>query len=52
VLAGHEPNPAPVRFDIGLGDWLESEITVRPHDDGTVEIGGRTEIVETREFAV
>jgi len=29
-----------------------SEITVRPHDDGTIEIGGRTELVETREFAV
>ena len=29
-----------------------SEIVVRPHDDGTVEIGGRTEIVQRREFAV
>jgi predicted PhzF superfamily epimerase YddE/YHI9 len=28
-----------------------SEILVRPDDDGTVEIGGRTELVETRDFA-
>ena len=38
----------PLTIQMGVG----SEITVRPHDDGTVEIGGRTEIVETRDFAV
>jgi predicted PhzF superfamily epimerase YddE/YHI9 len=38
----------PLTIHQGVG----SEIVVRPHDDGTVEIGGRTEIVETREFAV
>jgi predicted PhzF superfamily epimerase YddE/YHI9 len=38
----------PLTIHMGVG----SEITVRPHDDGTVEIGGRAEIVETREFAV
>ena len=27
-----------------------SEILVRPRDDGTVEIGGRVELVETREY--
>jgi hypothetical protein len=38
----------PLTIHMGVG----SEITVRPHDDGTVEIGGRAEIVETLEFAV
>jgi predicted PhzF superfamily epimerase YddE/YHI9 len=28
-----------------------SEILVRPGDDGTVEIGGRVDLIETREFA-
>jgi hypothetical protein len=36
----------PLTIRQGVG----SEIVVRPHDDGTVEIGGRTEIVETREY--
>ena len=27
-----------------------SEILVRPAEDGTVEIGGRVELVETREY--
>jgi hypothetical protein len=38
----------PLTIHQGVG----SEIVVRPQEDGTVEIGGRTEIVETREFAV
>lgn len=38
----------PLTIHQGVG----SEIVVRPYNDGTVEIGGRTEIVETREFAV
>lgn len=28
-----------------------SEIVVQPHGDGTIEIGGRTELVETREYS-
>jgi predicted PhzF superfamily epimerase YddE/YHI9 len=38
----------PLTIRQGVG----SEIVVRPHDDGTIEIGGRTEIVETREYPV
>ena len=37
----------PLTIHMGVG----SEITVRPYDDGTVEIGGRTEMVETREVS-
>jgi predicted PhzF superfamily epimerase YddE/YHI9 len=37
----------PLTIRQGVG----SEIVVRPGDDGTVEIGGRVELVETREFA-
>jgi predicted PhzF superfamily epimerase YddE/YHI9 len=37
----------PVTIRQGVG----SEIVVRPQDDGTVEIGGRVELVEVREFA-
>jgi len=37
----------PLTIRQGVG----SEIFVRPHDDGTVEIGGRTELVEVRDFA-
>lgn len=38
----------PLTIRQGVG----SEIVVRPHDDGTIEIGGRTEIVQTREYPV
>jgi len=37
----------PLTIRQGVG----SEIVVRPHDDGTVEIGGRTEIIQKRDFA-
>jgi predicted PhzF superfamily epimerase YddE/YHI9 len=36
----------PVTIRQGVG----SEILVRPQDDGTIEIGGRVELVETREY--
>jgi predicted PhzF superfamily epimerase YddE/YHI9 len=36
----------PVTIRQGVG----SEIIARPRDDGTVEIGGRVELVERREF--
>jgi hypothetical protein len=36
----------PLTIRQGVG----SEIVVRPHHDGTIEIGGRTEILETREY--
>jgi predicted PhzF superfamily epimerase YddE/YHI9 len=36
----------PVTIRQGVG----SEIVVRPQDDGTVEIGGRVELLEVREF--
>lgn len=46
VVMGHElQRPLTIRQGVG------SEIVVRPGDDGTVEIGGRVELVETREFA-
>jgi predicted PhzF superfamily epimerase YddE/YHI9 len=38
----------PVTIRQGLG----SEILVRPQPDGTVEIGGRVELVETRDYEV
>ena len=38
----------PITISQGVG----SEILVRPGDDGTVEIGGRVELVETREYAI
>ena len=38
----------PLTIRQGVG----SEIMVRPHDDGMIEIGGRTEIVETRDYPV
>jgi len=37
----------PLTIRQGVG----SEIRVVPHDDDTVEVGGRTEVVETREFS-
>jgi predicted PhzF superfamily epimerase YddE/YHI9 len=36
----------PITIRQGAG----SEITVRPQDDGSIEIGGRVELVETREY--
>jgi hypothetical protein len=36
----------PLTIRQGVG----SEIVVRPQRDGSVEIGGRVELVETREF--
>lgn len=40
-----------LKRSLTIRQGIGSEILVRPHDDGTVEIGGRTEIVETREYA-
>jgi predicted PhzF superfamily epimerase YddE/YHI9 len=37
----------PITIRQGVG----SEILVRPQPDGTIEIGGRVELVETREYA-
>jgi predicted PhzF superfamily epimerase YddE/YHI9 len=46
VVMGHElQRPLTIRQGVG------SEIVVRPGDDGTVEIGGRVELAETRDFA-
>jgi hypothetical protein len=36
----------PLTIRQGVG----SEIVVLPHDDGTIEIGGRTEIIQTRDY--
>jgi predicted PhzF superfamily epimerase YddE/YHI9 len=36
----------PLTIRQGVG----SEILVLPHDDGTIEIGGRCEMVETRDY--
>jgi predicted PhzF superfamily epimerase YddE/YHI9 len=41
-----------LRRPLTIRQGVGSEIVVRPHDDGTIEIGGRTEIVETREYPV
>ena len=38
----------PITIRQGVG----SEILVRPQDDGTVEIGGRVELVDTREYEI
>ena len=46
VLMGHLIG-RPITIRQGVG----SEILVRPQDDGTIEIGGRVELVETREYA-
>jgi predicted PhzF superfamily epimerase YddE/YHI9 len=46
VLMGHLIG-RPITIRQGVG----SEILVRPQADGTVEIGGRVELVETREYA-
>ena len=47
VLMGHLIG-RPITIRQGVG----SEILVRPQPDGTVEIGGRVEPVETREYAL
>jgi predicted PhzF superfamily epimerase YddE/YHI9 len=44
VMGGLLGRPFTIRQGVG------SEILVRPQPDGTVEIGGRVEMVETREF--
>jgi predicted PhzF superfamily epimerase YddE/YHI9 len=44
VMGGLLRRPVTIRQGVG------SEILVRPADDGTVEIGGRVELVETREY--
>ena len=44
VMGGLLRRPVTIRQGVG------SEILVRPRDDGTVEIGGRVELVETREY--
>ena len=41
-----------LRRDLTIRQGVGSEILVRPGGDGTVEIGGRVELVERREFAV
>jgi predicted PhzF superfamily epimerase YddE/YHI9 len=46
VLMGHLIG-RPITIRQGVG----SEILVRPQPDGTIEIGGRVELVETREYA-
>ncbi len=44
VMGGVLGRPLTIRQGVG------SEILVRPGDDGTVEIGGRVELAETREY--
>jgi predicted PhzF superfamily epimerase YddE/YHI9 len=46
VLMGHLIG-RPITIRQGVG----SEVLVRPQPDGTIEIGGRVELVETREYA-
>jgi predicted PhzF superfamily epimerase YddE/YHI9 len=46
VLGGLLGRPITIRQGVG------SEILVRPQTDGTVEIGGRVELVQTREYDV
>jgi predicted PhzF superfamily epimerase YddE/YHI9 len=41
-----------LRRPLTIRQGVGSEINVVPHDDGTIEIGGRTEIVEAREYNV
>jgi predicted PhzF superfamily epimerase YddE/YHI9 len=45
VMGDRLERPVTIRQGVG------SEIIVRPREDGTVEIGGRVELVERREFA-
>ena len=46
VMGGLLGRPITIRQGVG------SEILVRPQPDGTVEIGGRVELVETREYSL
>ena len=46
VMGGLLGRPITIRQGVG------SEIVVRPHPDGTVEIGGRVELIERREYPV
>ena len=46
VMGGLLRRPITIRQGVG------SEILVRPGDDGTIEIGGRVELVETREYSL
>jgi predicted PhzF superfamily epimerase YddE/YHI9 len=41
-----------LRRPLTIRQGVGSEIMVRTHDDGMIEIGGRTEMVETREYPV
>ena len=45
VMGDRLGRPLTIRQGVG------SEIIVRPQEDGTVEIGGRVELLESREFA-
>lgn len=45
VMGDRLGRPLTIRQGVG------SEIRVWPHNDGSVEVGGRTELVETREFS-
>ena len=46
VMGGLLDRPLTIRQGLG------SEILVRPQPDGTIEIGGRVELVETREYVL
>jgi predicted PhzF superfamily epimerase YddE/YHI9 len=46
VMGGRLGRPLTIRQGVG------SEILVRPQADGTIEIGGRVELVETREYVL
>ena len=41
-----------LRRDLTIRQGVGSEILVRPQPDGTIEIGGRVELVETREYVL
>jgi predicted PhzF superfamily epimerase YddE/YHI9 len=41
-----------IRRAVTIRQGVGSEILVRPQADGSVEIGGRVELVETREYAL
>jgi predicted PhzF superfamily epimerase YddE/YHI9 len=45
VMGDRLGRPLTIRQGVG------SEIRVMPHDDDTVEVGGRTEVIETRQFS-
>jgi predicted PhzF superfamily epimerase YddE/YHI9 len=46
VMGGLLGRPITIRQGVG------SEILVRPQPDGAIEIGGRVELVETREYVL